>query len=114
MFYAFDIKIDRCFVEDVDSREDCRAIIRAVTGLASSLGMVTTAEGVESDDQLKRLRAEGCQQVQGYLFSKAVPAELIEGRIVSESVPDTKPTPIKQKNQPDGSQSDTGSGRSAA
>ncbi len=80
--FPFDkIKIDRCFVDDVESREDCRAIIRAVTGLASSLGMVTTAEGVESDDQLKRLRAEGCEQVQGYLFSKAVPAELIEGRV---------------------------------
>ncbi|MEY4501707.1 MAG: hypothetical protein RIS52_1597 [Pseudomonadota bacterium] len=76
--FPFDkIKIDRCFVEDVDSREDCRAIIRAVTGLASSLGMVTTAEGVENSEQLERLRAEGCTQVQGFLFSKAVPvAEL--------------------------------------
>lgn len=88
--FPFDkIKIDRCFVEDVDSREDCRAIIRAVTGLASSLGMVTTAEGVESDDQLKRLRAEGCEQVQGYLFSKAVPAEAIKGR----TIPDQESAP---------------------
>ncbi|MEO9468327.1 EAL domain-containing protein [Parasphingorhabdus sp.] len=79
--FPFDkIKIDRCFVEDVDSREDCRAIIRAVTSLASSLGMVTTAEGVERDGQLDQLREDGCVQVQGYLFSKAVPAGDIVGR----------------------------------
>ncbi len=72
--FPFDkIKIDRCFVENVDSREDCQAIVRAVTGLASSLGMVTTAEGVENEQQLSQLRLEGCTQVQGYLFSKAVP-----------------------------------------
>jgi EAL domain-containing protein (putative c-di-GMP-specific phosphodiesterase class I) len=42
--------------------------------LGSSLGMVTTAEGVETEEQLEILRAEGCMQVQGYIFSKAVPA----------------------------------------
>ncbi|MEY2926076.1 MAG: hypothetical protein RL367_553, partial [Pseudomonadota bacterium] len=71
--FPFDkIKIDRCFVQDVDSREDCQAIIRAVTGLASSLGMVTTAEGVENAEQLAQLRLEGCTQVQGFLYSKAM------------------------------------------
>jgi len=84
--FPFDkIKIDRCFVEEVDSREDCRAIIRAVTGLASSLGMVTTAEGVERDDQLSQLKEEGCEQVQGYLFSKAIPASHIKGRIAPDN-----------------------------
>ncbi|MEP2990882.1 MAG: EAL domain-containing protein [Parasphingorhabdus sp.] len=98
--FPFDkIKIDRCFVEDVDNREDCRAIIRAVTGLASSLGMVTTAEGVESDDQLKRLRAEGCEQVQGYLFSKAVPAELIEGRVTPVLSQEAPVESIKHEDQ---------------
>lgn len=86
--FPFDkIKIDRCFVEDVDSREDSRAIIRAVTSLASSLGMVTTAEGVERSDQLSQLKEEGCVQVQGYLFSKAMPASSVVGRI--ETVTDT-------------------------
>jgi EAL domain-containing protein (putative c-di-GMP-specific phosphodiesterase class I) len=71
--FPFDkIKIDRCFVEEVDSQEESRAIIRAITGLANSLGMVTTAEGVENVEQLDRLRIEGCTQVQGFLFSKAV------------------------------------------
>ncbi|MEL6874719.1 MAG: EAL domain-containing protein, partial [Pseudomonadota bacterium] len=83
--FPFDkIKIDRCFVEDVDSREDCRAIVRAVTGLASSLGMVTTAEGVERDGQLDQLKLDGCVQVQGYLFDKAMPAHQIEGRTAPE------------------------------
>ncbi|AMO72693.1 putative bifunctional diguanylate cyclase/phosphodiesterase [Sphingorhabdus sp. M41] len=75
------IKIDRCFVEDVDSREDCQAIIRAVTGLASSLGMITTAEGIERDGQLLQVKRAGCKQVQGYLFSKPIPASGIAGRI---------------------------------
>ena len=69
------IKIDRCFVEDVDSREDCRAIIRALVSLASNLGITTTAEGVERQSQLDVLSREGCREVQGFLFSKAVAAE---------------------------------------
>jgi len=76
------IKIDRCFVEDVDSRGDCQAIIRAVTGLASSLGMITTAEGIESEEQLAQVKLAGCKQVQGHLFSKAIPASEIVGRVV--------------------------------
>ncbi|MGB5724546.1 MAG: EAL domain-containing protein [Parasphingorhabdus sp.] len=84
--FPFDkIKIDRCFVDEVDSREDCRAIIRAVTGLATSLGMVTTAEGVERSDQLSQLKLEGCVQVQGYLFSKAMPASCVVGRVAPPS-----------------------------
>jgi EAL domain-containing protein (putative c-di-GMP-specific phosphodiesterase class I) len=50
------------------------AIIRAVMRLGSSLGMITTAEGVETEEQLEILRAEGCMQVQGFFFSKAAPA----------------------------------------
>jgi diguanylate cyclase (GGDEF)-like protein len=73
--FPFDkIKIDRCFVQDVENREDCQAIIRAITSLASSLNMVTTAEGVEEEGQRQQLKLEGCTEVQGFLFSKAVPA----------------------------------------
>ncbi len=69
--FPFDkIKIDKCFVEQIDEREDCRAIVRAVTSLAQSLGMVTTAEGVESQDQLDRLQIEGCDEVLGYLVAR--------------------------------------------
>jgi diguanylate cyclase (GGDEF)-like protein len=69
------IKIDRCFVSEIDSREDCRAIVRSVIDLANSLGMATTAEGVEREEQVVQLRAEGCGEVQGFLYSHAVPAE---------------------------------------
>jgi diguanylate cyclase (GGDEF)-like protein len=73
--FPFDkIKIDRSFVNDLPEREEALAIIRAVTSLGSSLGMETTAEGVETEEQLKKLKEEGCTEVQGYLFSKPVPA----------------------------------------
>lgn len=73
--FPFDkIKIDRSFVNDLENREDCRAIVSAVIGLANNLGMVTLAEGVEDDAQLEQLRREGCSMVQGYLFGKAMPA----------------------------------------
>ncbi len=73
--FPFDkIKIDRSFVSELATRDDSMAIIRAVTGLGRSLGIVTTAEGVENDAQLELLRREGCDQAQGYLFSKPRPA----------------------------------------
>ena len=68
--FPFDkIKIDRSFVRDLSDKQDCAAIIRAVAGLGSSLGMTTTAEGVETIEQLDQVIAEGCTEVQGYLFS---------------------------------------------
>lgn len=73
--FPFDkIKIDRSFVSELATREDSVAIIRAVTGLGRSLGIVTTAEGVENDAQLELLRRAGCTQAQGYLFSRPRPA----------------------------------------
>lgn len=73
--FPFDkIKIDRCFIQDIEKRDDCQAIVRSVIDLASRLGMVTTAEGVETAEQFAQLKTEGCDQVQGFLFSKAVPA----------------------------------------
>jgi EAL domain-containing protein (putative c-di-GMP-specific phosphodiesterase class I) len=73
--FPFDrIKIDRSFVNDLPERAEALAIVRAVTSLGSSLGMKTTAEGVETEDQLNKLKEEGCTEVQGYLFSKPVPA----------------------------------------
>jgi diguanylate cyclase (GGDEF)-like protein len=77
--FPFDkIKIDRSFVQELASRDDSMAIVRAVTGLGRSLGIVTTAEGVETAEQLDLLRKEGCTQVQGYLFSKPRPAADVE------------------------------------
>jgi diguanylate cyclase (GGDEF)-like protein/PAS domain S-box-containing protein len=73
--FPFDkIKIDRSFVSELAERPDCVAIIRAVAGLGMSLGIATTAEGIETREQLDRVRAEGCTEVQGYLFSPPRPA----------------------------------------
>jgi diguanylate cyclase (GGDEF)-like protein len=74
--FPFDkIKIDGSFIRDMSERPDSVAIVRAVAGLGSSLGISTTAEGVETEEQLQRLRDEGCTEVQGYLFSKPIPAD---------------------------------------
>jgi diguanylate cyclase (GGDEF)-like protein/PAS domain S-box-containing protein len=69
--FPFDkIKIDQSFVRDLLDIPQSIAIVRAVTGLGTTLGITTTAEGVETADQLEQLRREGCTEVQGYLFSK--------------------------------------------
>jgi diguanylate cyclase (GGDEF)-like protein len=73
--FPFDkIKIDQSFIRDLATTEDAEAIVRAIIGLGASLGMRTTAEGVETDEQLAWLRTEDCAEVQGYFFSPSVPA----------------------------------------
>ena len=74
--FPFDkIKIDQSFIQDLPSKEDSVAIVRAVVGLSSSLGIPTTAEGVETKEQLASLTLEGCTEFQGFLFSEARPAK---------------------------------------
>jgi diguanylate cyclase (GGDEF)-like protein len=76
--FPFDkIKIDGSFIRNSGTGTTALAIIRAITGLGTSLGMMTTAEGVETADQLKLIRKEGCGEAQGYLFSRARPASEI-------------------------------------
>ena len=71
--FKFDtIKIDRSFVNELPECADCGAIITAIAGLARSMGVSTTAEGVETQHQFEWLKLAGCTHVQGYLFSKAV------------------------------------------
>jgi EAL domain-containing protein (putative c-di-GMP-specific phosphodiesterase class I) len=69
--FPFDkIKIDRSFIEDVGSKDANFEIIKAVIALGQSLGMATTAEGVETEAQLDAVRAHGCDEIQGFLFSR--------------------------------------------
>jgi diguanylate cyclase (GGDEF)-like protein len=77
--FPFDkIKIDRSFVRDMLVRKDCQAIIRAVVGLARSLGITTIIEGIETKEQMAFAKADGCDEGQGYLFAKPMPkAQLI-------------------------------------
>ncbi|WP_207459720.1 EAL domain-containing protein [Azospirillum sp. SYSU D00513] len=73
--FPFDkIKIDRSFVSDLPQGEGSKAILHAVAGLGRSLAITTTAEGVETRDQLEAVRAQGCDEAQGYFFSRPVPA----------------------------------------
>ncbi|RYG57608.1 EAL domain-containing protein, partial [bacterium] len=84
--FPFDkIKIDRSFMRDLVSRADSQAIIRAVIGLGQSLGMSTTAEGVETEEQLSMVRAQGVSEVQGYLFSPPISGEALESLLASET-----------------------------
>jgi diguanylate cyclase (GGDEF)-like protein len=83
--FPFDkIKIDRCFVSELAEREDCQAIVRSVIALANELNMTTTAEGVEFGEQLEELRRDGCDQAQGFLYSRARPAAELEFRKAKE------------------------------
>jgi diguanylate cyclase (GGDEF)-like protein len=80
--FPFDkIKIDQTFVRDLTQRDDCMAIVTAVAQLAESLQMTTVAEGVETVEHLAKVRAAGCTQAQGYLFSRPVAAAEIVGVI---------------------------------
>ena len=82
--FPFDkIKIDQSFIRDLPTKLDSVAIVRAVVGLSSSLGITTTAEGVETKEQLASVTAEGCDEVQGYLYSWPKPAAEV-GRILNE------------------------------
>lgn len=71
------IKIDRCFIRDLETDPDDAAIVRTVLNLAYSLGIRTVAEGVENENQLAYLRAGGCHYGQGFLFGAAVPASQV-------------------------------------
>jgi diguanylate cyclase (GGDEF)-like protein len=76
--FQFDkIKIDQSFVRDLLVDKGSLAIVRAIASLGVSFGMTTTAEGVETEEQMRCLNLEGCIEVQGYLYSKPVPAEEI-------------------------------------
>jgi EAL domain-containing protein (putative c-di-GMP-specific phosphodiesterase class I) len=74
--FPFDkVKVDRCFVRDLDQRADnSLVILRSVVALARGLGIATTAEGVETERQLEVVRAEGFDELQGYLISPPRPA----------------------------------------
>ena len=72
--FPFDkIKIDQSFVRGLDANHDAQAIVRAIVNLGKGLGVTITAEGIETEAELSFLRAEGCHQGQGFLFSKARP-----------------------------------------
>jgi diguanylate cyclase (GGDEF)-like protein len=83
------IKIDRAFVRDLDTDADDAKIARTIAKLAHSLGMSVVAEGVETEGQAEMLRAWGCEQLQGFLFSRPVPPDAVLALLPAVQVPRT-------------------------
>jgi diguanylate cyclase (GGDEF)-like protein len=82
--FPFDkIKIDRSFVKDITENTGSLNIVRAIAALANGMGMTATAEGVETSEQLDRITSEGCTEMQGFLFSRPLPAHQIERHFLS-------------------------------
>src|SRR5438128_10245475 len=87
--FPFDkIKIDRSFVKEVTRNSSSSSIIRAVVSIAADRNMITTAEGVETDQQRDTVQMLGCTQMQGYLFSKPIPAADVRALLEADGVED--------------------------
>jgi diguanylate cyclase (GGDEF)-like protein len=86
--FPFDkIKIDRSFVQNITESAGSLNIVRAVAALAHGLGIASTAEGVETPAQLEAVKAEGCSEMQGYLFSRPLPAHEIDRLLSAHKLP---------------------------
>ena len=84
--FPFDkVKIDRSFIKDLPHDKNSVAIVRAIVGLSTTLGMSITAEGVETSEQAAQLALEDCTQLQGYLFSRPVPLASVDDLILKLS-----------------------------
>ncbi|WP_172125601.1 MULTISPECIES: EAL domain-containing protein [unclassified Devosia] len=89
--FPFDtIKIDKSFVADLTNRDDAVSVVRLIIQLGEVLGMQTTAEGVETEEQFHLLQQAGCTNVQGFLFDRAKPASEIAHHIAAAHAPPAK------------------------
>jgi len=77
-FKIYKLKIDQSFVRDISTDQEDRSIVMAIINLSRSLGLQTIAEGVETIGQLEFLREQGCDEIQGYYFSKPLPPDEFE------------------------------------
>ena len=84
MFPIDKLKIDRSFVTNMESNQQDAAIVSAILSIALNLGLQTTAEGVETQGQLAMMQKGGCDYIQGYLFSKPVPAKDVPNLLMTQ------------------------------
>jgi diguanylate cyclase (GGDEF)-like protein len=89
------LKVDRAFVNDITRDADDAAIVRAIVGLGHNLSLKIVAEGVETNEQLKFLRGAGCDLVQGYLMSRAMPADSFRELVRSSAVQAAADEPLE-------------------
>jgi diguanylate cyclase (GGDEF)-like protein len=83
--FPFDkIKVDRSFVRDVATSTHAGTVVRSVIDIAAALGMTTTAEGVETEDQCARLQSLGCDEAQGYLFGRPQPVRVVDALLAAD------------------------------
>lgn len=80
------LKIDQSFIHDINRDGSDQRIVQAIIGMAHGLGMLTIAEGVETSEQLQQLKLMGCQEVQGYLFSRPLPAAEFDSLVRNKSL----------------------------
>jgi EAL domain-containing protein (putative c-di-GMP-specific phosphodiesterase class I) len=93
-FPVHTLKIDRAFIRDLETSSEDQAIVAAIIALSGSLQLSVVAEGVETEGQFAWLEAKGCQFVQGYLFSKPVPAGAVTAMLSAIStLPAASPPP---------------------
>jgi EAL domain-containing protein (putative c-di-GMP-specific phosphodiesterase class I) len=78
------LKIDRSFVKDLEFNKDNAVICNTIIAMAHNLGLKVIAEGVETQAQFDYLRDHGCDQIQGFFFSKPLPAEQLEEKLLSQ------------------------------
>ncbi|MDI1253058.1 EAL domain-containing protein [Thermomonas sp.] len=93
-FRVYKLKIDKSFIQDITTDSEDRAIVAAIISMSRSLGLKTIAEGVETVEQLEFLREQGCDEAQGYYFSKPLPVAkmdaLLAARLAKESSGNTQ------------------------
>lgn len=95
--FPFDkIKIDKSFISDLGTCADADSIIEAVIGLGASMGMTSNAEGVETEEQADLLRKQGCNEVQGFFYSKPLPSESI-GELLADWEWSNRKSPEKKR-----------------
>jgi diguanylate cyclase (GGDEF)-like protein/PAS domain S-box-containing protein len=96
--FPFDkIKIDRCFVTDIAEPEGSASIVEAVVNIAAARRMTTTAEGVETEQQRELLRALGCSEMQGYLFSPPKPAAIVRQLLLAHQPAPATASPARSR-----------------